>query len=143
MPSILNNSFLFNVSLRPMILAEINNIPSQTFWKDSSWVTYISNKGKIINKKYSDCARSRSIKFTSFRDLAFCKLSEESFSFSTTFSNGFNRIFRKAILSDNDLMKIVLQKVCAFTSSMPIINSEKWAFGPFLAVFFRFWPHYI
>lgn len=76
--------------------------------------------------------------------LAFGKLKKQLLSLLKTVLDGLNRLFGKVLVLDDELVQVVTEKVSADVPSVPIINSEERALGPFCtAVLLRLRLHYV
>ena len=70
-------------------------------------------------------------------------LQELPLSFQTARSKGLGRITRKALLVNNDQMKLILKEVRTCTASMSIIDGEEGTLWPILHIFPRAWSRHI
>jgi len=93
---------------------------------NGSAVTNICNIALCLNSQNNDCARARLVNLWILHG----QLKEPFLSYATAVPERFPRIFWEAILSDDDLVKMILQKISAVTSAMAIINCKKGALWP-------------
>ena len=76
--------------------------------------------------------------------LALSELKKEFLSLLEAVLDGFDRLLRKILILDYELVQVVAEKVSTDMSSMAVINAEEGALGPLgTTVLLRFGFHYI
>ena len=108
-----------------MVSREQEELLSTISRHDGSAITCVGAVAHVIDDQDDDGTTSRPINFSSFFLLAFCKFQEESFRFTKSVSECLDRVLWKIIILYYKLMQIVTKEVCAHSSSMAIIYTEK------------------
>ena len=136
--SIVLNSVKFSFFIWTMILWQIVNSHPTFRWHNCSTVTNISHIAFSFDSKNNDRARSWFIKSRAL----ISNFQKSFFSNSAPIFECLNWISWKAVLSNNNLMKMIFEEISTHATSMAIIDSKERAFWPCIRIL-TFWPCHI